>query len=122
MTTVRVTRKTARLLRVFLDPLNEQEYAHAVLKNEPDSPVFISALELMRRARLSSGSLYPLLDRLESNYWIRSEKEELPAGSQRPARRFYGLTEDGAKLAQRAVEDDDRRLSWWQRITGRTQA
>jgi len=40
----------------------------------------------------SEGSLYPLLVRLETNKYIRSEKRQSPLG---PARKYYFLTTSG---------------------------
>lgn len=45
---------------------------------------------------LPSGTVYPALRRLERDQLIVSRWEELPASSQRPARRYYKLTSAGA--------------------------
>ncbi|WP_280319971.1 PadR family transcriptional regulator [Nocardia wallacei] len=47
-----------------------------------------------RAARISSGVLYPLLARMEVDGWLESGWED-PAPVDRPARRWYRLTELG---------------------------
>jgi PadR family transcriptional regulator PadR len=82
---VKVTVTVAKVLRVFLD--------------DPDAPCY--GLELMRATGLPSGSLYPVLARLERAGWVRSEREEIdPAAEGRPARRYYELTPDGLATAR----------------------
>ena len=77
----------AKVLRVFLDDPSTQCYG----------------LELMKATGLPSGSLYPVLARLERAGWVRSVREEIdPAVEGRPARRYYQLTPDG--LASARVE------------------
>jgi hypothetical protein len=53
-----------------------------------------------------SGTVYPILARLEGLGWLDSEWEEpevhVPAG--RPRRRYYQLTEDGAAKAKSALQ------------------
>lgn len=41
-----------------------------------------------------SGTVYPILARLETAGWLRSEWEDA-APSDRPRRRYYSLTDDG---------------------------
>jgi DNA-binding PadR family transcriptional regulator len=82
---MKVTMAVAKVLRVFLE--------------DPDTPCY--GLELMRETGLPSGSLYPVLARLERAGWIRSEREEIdPVAEGRPARRYYALTPDGVVIAR----------------------
>lgn len=75
----------AKVLRVFLD--------------DPGTPCY--GLELMKATGLPSGSLYPVLARLERAGWLRSEREEIdPVAEGRPARRYYALTPDGLATAR----------------------
>jgi PadR family transcriptional regulator, regulatory protein PadR len=54
-------------------------------------------LELCKATGLSSGSLYPILVRIEGEGWIRSrwEEPERQETEHRPRRRYYSLTADG---------------------------
>lgn len=45
-----------------------------------------------------SGTIYPILARLESSGWLRSDWEISPP-SDRPRRRYYELTDDGRTQA-----------------------
>lgn len=101
MSTIKVTRKTARLLRVFLD-------AHRF-----QAPV--TGLMAMR-AGVGAGSFYPLAERLEEAGWVRSEWEEPTVAADRPRRRFYYLTEDGVPRAEAAVRYDKERKSFWKQL------
>lgn len=64
-------------------------------------------LELCAASGRPSGTVYPILARLEGLGWLKSEWEEpdvhVPAG--RPRRRYYQLTEDGAAGARTALRD-----------------
>ncbi|HTM42073.1 MAG TPA: helix-turn-helix transcriptional regulator [Terriglobales bacterium] len=51
---------------------------------------------VMEVTGLPSGTVYPALRRLERDHLIVSRWEELPASPQRPARRYYKLTREGA--------------------------
>lgn len=58
-------------------------------------------LELMRATGQPSGTVYPILTRLMSAGWLRSEWEEIdPEVEGRPARRYYLLTPDGLASAR----------------------
>lgn len=57
--------------------------------------------DLTRRTGLKSGSLYPILARMEAGGLVTSSWEEVdPAAEGRPRRRYYQLTEDGAQTAR----------------------
>ncbi|GAA4263968.1 PadR family transcriptional regulator [Dactylosporangium darangshiense] len=58
-------------------------------------------LELLRATGLPSGTLYPLLERLQRAGWVEAHWEQLdPVAAGRPARRYYRLTADGAATAR----------------------
>jgi len=59
--------------------------------------------ELMKATSLSSGSLYPILQRLEDDGWIEGVWEVLPADAQRPRRRYYRLTAMGLPSARAEI-------------------
>ncbi|MGW5003114.1 PadR family transcriptional regulator [Streptomyces hydrogenans] len=83
--TMKVTPTTARLLRVFLE--------------DPQAPWY--GMQLMKQARLSSGSLYPILARLERAGWIDGKTEDIdPQEAGRPARRYYTMTGEGVRAAR----------------------
>jgi PadR family transcriptional regulator PadR len=55
--------------------------------------------ELCQHTRLKSGTLYPILARLEQAGWITSEWES-DVGRGGPRRRYYRLTGEGATAAR----------------------
>ena len=53
---------------------------------------------------LPSGTVHPILARLEAIGWVESRWEDVdPSAAGRPARRYYRVTADGAELARDAV-------------------
>ncbi|HVQ69425.1 MAG TPA: helix-turn-helix transcriptional regulator [Bradyrhizobium sp.] len=87
---IRMSGPTLKVCKVFVeDPKQER-----------------SGAELSKLASIGSGTLYPLLQRLENAGWLASKWEEVdPAEAGRPRRRFYKLTAPGQKKAQRALAD-----------------
>lgn len=60
--------------------------------------------ELGDLAGLRSGTVHPILARLEGLGWLQSRWEEIdPQAEGRPARRYYRLTAEGARSAQQAL-------------------
>ena len=60
----------------------------------------LSGAEIGRFAKLASGTLYPILLRLEEAGWLASRWEvEDPRELRRPRRRFYRVTGVGARKA-----------------------
>jgi PadR family transcriptional regulator, regulatory protein PadR len=59
--------------------------------------------ELMKAAKLSSGTLYPMLARLEDQGMVSAEWEREPTVSGRPLRKYYRLTGEGARVARRRL-------------------
>ena len=61
-------------------------------------------LQLMQDTGLPSGTLYPILVRLERAGWVESRWEEAdPVAEGRPNRRYYRLTAEGAVAARDEV-------------------
>src|SRR5688500_11922245 len=61
-------------------------------------------IELGELAGLPSGTIHPILARLEGVGWLTSRWEDIdPRAEGRPARRYYRLTPDGLELAQAAL-------------------
>jgi DNA-binding PadR family transcriptional regulator len=76
--------QTLRVLEAFLD--------------NPSEP--LSGADVQRRCGLASGTLYPILLRLESAGWFLSRWESIdPVEAGRPRRRLYRLTPSGLSRA-----------------------
>jgi DNA-binding PadR family transcriptional regulator len=62
-------------------------------------------LQICAAAGLPSGTIHPILARLEHEHgWLTSHWEDItPAEEGRPRRRYYQLTEDGAERARIAL-------------------
>lgn len=74
---MRVTGPLLKVLQAFMD----------------DPTVEVYGLDLLRATHLTSGTLYPLLGRLEAEGWVTRRWEEIdPAEGGRPRKRFYRLT------------------------------
>lgn len=88
---MRMTFETLKVLNIFLENLNEPQYG----------------LEITKATGVQAGTLYPILERLETNEWLSSEWENIdPVREGRRARRYYTITDLGrreALKAQRAV-------------------
>ena len=70
---------------------------------EPASEMY--GLQICTAAGLPSGTIHPILARLEREFgWLTSRWEDVvPAEEGRPRRRYYKLTEDGAERARIAL-------------------
>jgi PadR family transcriptional regulator PadR len=90
--TVRLSHQSLRVLRAFVDAFSEDVRAE------------MAGAELMRVARVSSGTLYPILLRFEKAGLLESRWEEAtPESLGRPRRRFYRMTQAGAQVAHDAL-------------------
>lgn len=68
--------------------------------------------EIGQLADLASGTVHPILARLEGYGWLESRWEELdPSTAGRPARRYYRLTGDGAAAARSLLARRPSRLT-----------
>jgi PadR family transcriptional regulator PadR len=93
---IRVTAAVAMVLAAFLEDPGADRYG----------------LDLMRATGQPSGTLYPILLRLQRAGWVVAEWEDVdPAEAGRPARRYYRLSADGVVSARTAVAELSRRLS-----------
>lgn len=82
---MKLTGPLERVLGVFLD--------------DPAAPRY--GYDLMKAARLPSGTLYPMLARLQDEGLVASRWEPRPAdGTGRPPRRYYQLTAEGTRTAR----------------------
>jgi DNA-binding PadR family transcriptional regulator len=71
-------------------------------------------LAIIKSSGRPAGSVYPILGRLERNGWVRSAWADEP-DRPGPRRRYYELTEDGARAARPLVAEQSARFA-----TGRT--
>jgi DNA-binding MarR family transcriptional regulator len=66
----------------------------------------LSGSEISRSTGLASGTLYPILFRLEEAGWLESEWEEVvPAQVKRPRRRLYRMTAIGETSARASFRE-----------------
>jgi PadR family transcriptional regulator PadR len=87
---VRLTQPTLKVLRFLLEKPREGR----------------SGAEMSRATKVSSGTLYPMLARLETAGWLSSEWEVIdPHEAGRPRQRFYKLTAVGQNKAHAALAD-----------------
>ncbi|MEH0974533.1 helix-turn-helix transcriptional regulator [Micromonospora sp. CPCC 205546] len=76
----------------------------AAMLAEPDVERY--GLDLMAATELPSGTLYPVLRRLQTAGWVTADWESIdPSSVGRPARRYYRLTGQGAAAARRALAE-----------------
>ncbi len=89
MGTPRMTGPTRDVLRVLLEAHPESCYG----------------LEVVTRTGLPSGTVHPILARLEVSGWGASDWEQIdPAEHGRPRRRYYRLTPKGREAAVAALQ------------------
>jgi DNA-binding PadR family transcriptional regulator len=72
------------------------------LLDDPQAELY--GLQIGEAAGLRSGTVHPILARLEGYGWLTSRWEDVDAAAEgRPARRYYRLTADGAAAASAAL-------------------
>jgi DNA-binding PadR family transcriptional regulator len=65
-------------------------------------------VQVSQAAGLPSGTVHPILARLEAVGWVESSWERIdPRAAGRPARRYYNLTTDGVEFARGALARAD---------------
>jgi PadR family transcriptional regulator len=85
---LRLTTPLLKLLRVFLA-----------------DPTANYGFEIMKATGLASGTVYPLLARLEGMGWLESGWDDEQEMSGRPRRRYYQLTGEGVVSARVALAE-----------------
>ena len=81
----------------------------AALCDDPHADRY--GLDLMHATGLPSGTLYPVLTRLQRAGWLDAHWEDVdPAAAGRPARRYYRLTPDGLAAARTELATLRRQL------------
>jgi PadR family transcriptional regulator, regulatory protein PadR len=79
-----VTATLQRVLQVFTADTTARHYGY----------------DLMKAARLQSGTLYPMLARLQDEGLVTSQWEEAQHPDGRPPRKYYQLTGEGVRIAR----------------------
>jgi PadR family transcriptional regulator, regulatory protein PadR len=96
----RITTQTLKVLSMFMSSLNDEK----------------SGAEIARHTELASGTLYPILFRLESVGWLQSHWEKGdPHELGRPRRRLYRITALGvreSRLAGQQVALSLKEFAW----------
>jgi PadR family transcriptional regulator PadR len=81
----------------------------ARMLEEPASEWY--GFDLIEQTKIKSGTLYPILIRLEKAGWLESRLEDVnPRLAGRPARRLYSLSGEGEHSARSALESHLRDL------------
>jgi len=80
----------------------------AEMLGEPTEPRY--GLDICESTGLPSGTIYPILARLERIGWVDSNWEDPDAhiAEGRPRRRYYRLTREGAECADEALKNIQR--------------
>lgn len=88
----------------------------AALLEQPDTDRY--GTDLMRATGHPSGTLYPILHRLQKAGWVDAAWEQIdPVAAGRPARRYYRLTAQGAQAAATELAALRRQLAKAQQPT-----
>ena len=86
----RISGPTLKVLGIFLTSGNRE----------------VSGADVSRLTALASGTLYPILSRLELAGWLESRWEtELASDLKRPRKRLYRITALGVQKTRAAVQD-----------------
>ena len=88
MAPTRMTLQTQLVLKALLDQPTHELYG----------------LQISHAAGLATGTIHPILARLEGLGWLESHWEDIdPVVEGRPRRRYYRLSPDGAEQARAAL-------------------
>ncbi len=81
----------------------------ASLLERPEEPHY--GLEIAKEAGLATGTIYPILARLERMRWVTSEWEDIDESqAARRRRRYYRLTGEGMAAARAEFEATAERV------------
>jgi PadR family transcriptional regulator PadR len=81
---------TRQVFQAFLDAPSDETYG----------------FEIAAATGLPSGTIYPILRRLEDAGFIKSRWTEVETKTQRRRRRYYQLTAEGYRAARRTTADE----------------
>ncbi|WP_228539359.1 PadR family transcriptional regulator [Nocardia sp. XZ_19_385] len=91
-----MTVQTLQVLQTMLVRPNEEHYG----------------LAISERTRLPTGSIYPIMTRLETAGWVTSAWEDIDESAEgRRKRRYYQLTQEGASAAHSEISKMRQRLA-----------
>lgn len=95
----KMTLQTCQVLRAFLEEPSEEMYG----------------LQIGEKVELESGTIHPILARLERAGWVESRWEDVdPREQKRPRRRYYRLSSAGAVQAPKEIARIiSRRGAFW---------
>jgi PadR family transcriptional regulator, regulatory protein PadR len=80
------------------------QFVLRALLADPQAELY--GVEIGEAAALPSGTVHPILARLERLRWVQSRWEDIdPKLEGRPARRYYRLTAAGAQAARTALAE-----------------
>ena len=103
----RMTLTTQAVLRALLEQPSKELYG----------------LEICAKAELPSGTIHPILARLEKIGWLQSSWEDIDPHQQgRPRRRYYRLSPEGAERARIALARTTESRAALRRLQPRTSA
>jgi PadR family transcriptional regulator, regulatory protein PadR len=101
---VKLTGPLERVLRVLVADPTAEHYGY----------------DLMKATRLPSGTLYPMLARLQQEGLVDSQwEEQRPDAAGRPPRRYYRLTAEGARVARLELAQAKTQPSSTRRVAAR---
>jgi DNA-binding PadR family transcriptional regulator len=87
---VKLTHTTMKVLKCFMEGPRDE----------------LSGADITKKAKVFTGSLYPILIRLEGAGWLSSHWEDIdPREAGRPRRRYYRLTAHGQRQATEAFNE-----------------
>jgi PadR family transcriptional regulator PadR len=90
MKKMRLTQPSLKILTLFLRDARKQK----------------SGAEISKALKIMSGTMYPILFRLEEAGWLESEWEKIdPSEAGRPRKRLYRLTAVGKQQAKAALDE-----------------
>lgn len=92
---LRISRQSLALLEALLDQPAEWHHGYA----------------LSQLTELASGTLYPILMRLEKSGWLETKWEDVPVPG-RPPRHFYRLTGNGREWAREELRAARENKFW----------
>lgn len=84
----RITLQSMKVLRTFMDNLNEE----------------LSGVDVRKATSLATGTLYPILLRFEQAGWLTSNWEKVdPSEAGRPRKRLYKIAAAGQRKANEVL-------------------